>query len=669
MNKSIVLSLTLCSNLLATSLVIIDTQGKHRYQYRNLERLCQSVGFKTEYKNLYDLLEDPTLNYDAALFLCSPTVLAHQNNPISQYCLRALRMFAQKRNKAIGFLFPAGNSYSPTLNQKAREIITSADVLPNNNETKYITPLVDHFLQPDARHAYLYGTTLLNPKPNALHILAKQSINIEGLNALLLPKSRNVSHSNVSQIAQKTFPLGLLMHNQTTNNIIFLSKVSMLSFAELDENYFKNPLDLNLRQELLSAAQQTLADFFHATQSHSLEHVKSMPLSLPKQLTLKHMLDEKQKARAFAQLNKRYDWAKDGISCAWLDPNDFFYDNDPTILQKGIKFLFDAKFNLLWFEMIPEWYLCDHGRKKDERDAYIKKTKKLFTALTDYAKMHNKQMPKIFLGLNLSSNFFNHKVKHSVVDIFGRTYSKIPSPIDVDNFWQPEVLDIFDTFLHTFGNIVPIDGVFLDFEMYHAQRQGGAFIDIMDFSDFAWQYYTSQNKRTPKQLSHGAKIDYLRKKKLFANYFKALTQRAQQIGRSIKTHMRTKLPNILFAAYAPTLPNSWFYRGITRGLSSKKEPLFYATFNTDYYSHYNWLQSQNIYMLHASVAMLSKLTSADSFNLVDTINTYHDFIWYNRPSRMFVPLSQEERNKKWWAAEASPISTEDFAAYTKKHKS
>ncbi len=668
MNKFILISLLLCTkllciNLLATSLVIIDTEGKHRYQYRNLELLCNSVGFKTDYKNLYDLLENPILNYDAALFLCSPTLLAHPNNPISHYCFDALRIFAQKRNKAIGFMLPAGNSYSPILDQKVLETLTSTHMLANNNTTKLITPLISHFLQPDARHAYLYGTTLLNSKPNALRIFNKQPIAHEGLRALMLPKN-----CNVSPVAQKTFPLGLLLHNQATDNIILLSKLSMLSFAELDENYFKNPLDLNLRQELLSAAQQTLADFFHATQSHSLEQVKSTPLKLPKELTLKHMLDQKQKSHAFAKLNKKYDWAKDGISCAWLDPNDFFYDNDPTILQKGIKFLFDAKFNLLWFEMIPEWYLCDHGRKKDERDTYIKKTKKLFTALNTYAKTYNKKMPKIFLGLNLSSNFFNHKVKHPVVDIFGRTYSKIPSPIDVANFWQPEVLDIFDTFVQTFGNIVPIDGVFLDFEMYHAQRQGGAFTDIMDFSDFAWQHYTSHNKRAPKQLSHGAKIDYLRKNKLFHNYFKTLTKKATTIGCSIKTHMRKRLPNVLFAAYAPTLPNSWFYRGITRGLSNKKEPLFYATFNTDYYSHYCWLKSQHIYMLHASVVMLSKLTSPDSFKLVDTINNYHDFVWYNRPSRMFVPLSQSERNKKWWAAEASPMAMQDFAAYASKHK-
>ena len=273
----------------------------------------------------------------------------------------------------------------------------------------------------------------------------------------------------------------------------------------------------------------------------------------------------------------------------------------------------------------------------------------------------------IFLGLNLSSNFFNHPVTHPARNLFGKEYSKIPAPLDMHNFWQPEVLEIFDTFLATFKNVVPVDGVFLDFEMYHAPKQGGSFTDLMAFSDLSWQTYAIENKTAQNYTQHNDRIAYLRKHKLFTKYFDILERAAQKVGTTIKQHMRKHIPNLVLAAYAPTLPNSWFYRGITRGLSSKKEPLLYATFNTDYFSHHQWLTKHNIHLLHGSVAMLSKLKHATDFTLIDQINTYHDFIWYNRPSRMIPDMTPEERNKQWWGIESSPLSIEEFSSLVRAH--
>ncbi len=52
-------------------LLILDTDGKRQYNYRNLITMAENTGFITSYKSLYDFLENPvvaTADYDA-LFL------------------------------------------------------------------------------------------------------------------------------------------------------------------------------------------------------------------------------------------------------------------------------------------------------------------------------------------------------------------------------------------------------------------------------------------------------------------------------------------------------------------------------------------------------------------------------------------------------------------------
>ncbi len=57
--------------------------------------------------------------------------------------------------------------------------------------------------------------------------------------------------------------------------------------------------------------------------------------------------------------------------------------------------------------------------------------------------------------------------------------------------------------------------------------------------------------------------------------------------------------------------------------------------------------------------MLSKLGTAEDGNIIKTPLTHHDFLWYNRPSRMIYHYDQEALNKVWWGIEATPASTID----------
>ena len=392
-----------------------------------------------------------------------------------------------------------------------------------------------------------------------------------------------------------------------------------------------------------------------------------------------------------------YGWMIDeGISCAWLDPFDFYAQEDgkqtlrekitssrtdleeATIKQyveklalaRGIQLIYQAGFNLLWFEFIPEWYLSPHGWRKEQRAKYIERITRLGTQLSNFFAAHNRPLPKIFVGLNLTSNFRTYPVQYPAQDLYGTTYTKLPCPFDMNHFWKPEVLSIFDEFISTFESVLPIDGVFFDFEMYHAPEQGGMYSDLMDFSDRTWQTYCIQSN-TPEALlikTIKNRVTYLQKNKLFHQYFTTLETASKILGNTIKQHMRTKKPNLMFGAYAPTLPYSWFYRGIMAGLSTPSEPLLLATFNTDYVSHHDWLIKHNIHLLHGSAIMLSKLKQPNDFAIISALLTHHDFVWYNRPSRMIYQYTQEELDTIWWGIEATPLDTTKAMLYIAAHK-
>lgn len=161
------------------------------------------------------------------------------------------------------------------------------------------------------------------------------------------------------------------------------------------------------------------------------------------------------------------------------------------------------------------------------------------------------------------------------------------------------------------------------------------------------------------------RVQYLKNNKRFAQYFEILTQEARKIGQQIRHQLQVLKPELRVAVYAPTLPSSWFYRGIMSGLSTPTTPLITATFNTDFYRHRPWLEQHNIFLKHGSALMMSKITDTDS-SLIKQIAPHHDFVWYNRPSRQLYQTKTAHPRGKWWQAEYSEMKNKKLAQHIKQ---
>lgn len=675
------------------SLLIIDTDGHDQYYYRNLMLLAESVGFCVDYRNFYTFLETPQISsYDVVFFITSLGLFKNLQSPLIQKCIKAVQDYASTGNKTIGILIPGMPNFNETLYKLSLSLIESCGIFTHTKSgahaigqlRPYVSTQLRAVLKGDAHTAHIYGTTLINEQPEK--VLHKASLSthpfVVGNQIVAAPLPM---YQQFCARACATLPAGLYVKNSITGNQYFIGKISEFTFADMPENFFKNPIHLTDRNELLRIAQQMLWEMHQAVTLKGMPLALDKPsLELPAQLSLSHMQAAKTKNQQAIKhrlrANKNYAWIlNEGISCAWEAPDDYFLYDDASIshmeaqkaaeikvkaLDEGISFLYDAAINLVWFEFNAEAYLSDHARFKKDKQRFINQVRAIAGQLKRTAQQQKKPLPKVFIGTDITTNFATHPVCNQAQDIFGYTYSKIPSPLDLEKFWKPEVIEPFDLFCKTFGSQIPITGIFLDFEMYHAPEQASSYSDHMDFSHNTWQHCCRNlgDGSSCGLNSVAQRVDYLLHNQLFKDYFSHLEQEAALIGRALKDHLRALMPNLLIAAYLPTLPTSWFYRGILRGLSSKDEPVITATFNTDFYSHAQWLGDNNIHLIHGTPLLLSKIQCPENFNLIPKFLQYHDFVWYNRPSRMLY----SNKKGKWWSTEASPLQAKSVAHGIKK---
>ena len=612
--------------------LIIDTEGKTDYYYDTLNTLAQSCHFNCAYKNIYDMLEYPEINnnYKALFFFAHPTIITQQQHPLVQDIIHPVRTFIQQGNKLIVLLLPSHAS----IDQLAS--FFTAIKLPTPITARTIAQLYLHYIaHPSAQQAKIYGTSLINKSIEALH-LPTIPHNLKAVTTL--PKKQIVS------------PLSVSLYDKKSNTIIALIPSIDATFADVAENFHKNPHFITDRNILLNQLQELLWELNSLYTTHRLP-ANNKPL-LP---------------HCFTQ---QYQNTAQSFSAAWLEPKDYYLHENTTAshnaqqqaVHDGCHFIHNCGFNVLWFEVNPEWYFSPMALFKKDKEPVMNIMKKIGTLL----KHDTQSSPHIFIGSDITSNFNGQKPMQCVYDLFGKEYPNVPTPFAIEQLWNQELLHPFKQCYQELHHDVPINGLFLDFEMYHAPQQASSYHDHMDFSAAAWKAYQEQYPQIPDFHTVQDRVHYLKTNKCFKQYFAALTQKARAIGIHIRTQLHALDPQLKVAVYAPTLPSSWFYRGIMSGLCDKQHPILTATFNTDFNRHKKWLAQQHIYATHGTALMMSKLENLDT-NLIKTIAPYHDFIWYNRPSRQLYQHTENPSRNHWWQAEYSTIHNAELAPLIKQH--
>lgn len=655
------------------SMLIINTEYKNNYTHNVTSLMAQNADCNTvSFKNL-DQVEPSTLkNYQIIALAFDPYLFfalakEHNEKELKDTILlsRLLTIIEQLRllqNKLIILSLPNLNNTSKvtmdTISTVLQKFGITREVIKQEEE------IIKHFLEPDQLKSIHYDTSLLKKRSDQINkptiIEPKRTDQV-----ITLPISDNGDFFEKTPELTPLYPFALYLKPPNNNNHFALTKNGYLQCADINENIMLLPFDSTLRDAFLVAMQQTYLDLSTLLRGQQAHFTQTFPESLKKEFALqKKQVAQQERAKYTAP---HYKWLNEkGIWCAWMSI-------DPFINQdlSAIDHIVDSGVNALWLQLTPELYLSNNATKKDQLPKYVLTLQTFIQSLKNKARKKGKELPHIFIGLEISGNYANKLPTRAAQDITGQLYSKIPAPLDA-KYWAEEVILVVNRFVDIWKTrIAPdvaITGIFFDLEMYHAQDQAGQYTDAMDFSDQAWQVYSSVNTNAPRNLnSTQERVNYLVNNKKLQNYFDILTKKARQIGTLIKEKIYAKLPQAILAVYNINLPHSWFYRGFLAGLSEPKRPIILATFNNNFYTHYAWLKRENIYAYHMPVLLLSKLATIEDFSLIPELFEQHDGVWFNRFSRLAENRNTTAAGNWDWSAEVTPLEPGLFAHKTNEH--
>jgi len=652
------------------TLLFIDTYANEQYSYNNFFELMQNTGYKPEYINYYELKNKDIIKYDAVVFLVSTKFMNSETSFIFDDVIDEITKFIESKNKTICFLFP-DTVAQPSQTEKAKQIIKDTNALTSFARRTF-KPWINYFLKYNLQKNRFYKTALY-PKPEPKKEIVEKNEDLEfyycaDSQADLLLASLLPLNNKYCDIIKRLFPFGLYIKDFRHNNNVFLFKSPTMLFNESEEDYRINPISQNLQNKLEKVLQEVFIEIKMISEKTGIEDIikNQHNFELPEKLTLNFYNEQKKLAQNIRNKttdHNQYKWCKNGIWAGWIDLEAY----DGGMLEIAIENIATANLNLLWIRFDPENYLSKNGISEKNKDLYFERINRFTKALKQKYQDLEKDLPKIFIGTELTGNFKTIHNFDSMKDIYNNNYTKIPSPFDIENFWKTEFFNSFEEFVkiwnNSVGNGIEIGGVFFDFEMYHAQNQESSYPSLCDFSDSSWNLYkkhlTPEETTNLQNLSRDQRIKYLYKNDKLKDYFCVLQKEACLLGEKIGQYIKEKLPNALIGAYMPAIPSSWFYLGILSGLSTKQEPIILATFNNNFFTHYQWLVANNIHCLHISVILLSKLKTENDFGIINNIRQKHDGVWFNRFSR----LGHQHEDGKWWSVESTPL---DYKLVVKK---
>ena len=647
-------------------LLIVHTKNESAYNYYRLKYLTESVGFTTDIIHAHNLTNTLLLDYTAVFLLTDCAFIQNQTNPTVKKTIQLLAGFYAQPKKLLGLILPTTNCH----NEKYVELITTflshfESCFTSNtddftglytglikqvfdqqghNKSTLVHTLLGALLSKAYRWSYWYDTALLY---KFMHKAQK--------NLADLPSDATV-HTVPILKNEQLEPLGFVIKNKDSHAHLLVSTISLVDFYEINEQSTVHPVDVQLRNKLISNIQYLFAELYIMCGNNPQTY------TLPHWFSTDYIQQEKQRIiqQRSRTMRSTYNWTDTIITAAWIDIEPFVESKEA--MQLGAQALIDAGINLLWITFNVEGYFSRRALYADRQQQFIKNIDIFAQGLKQAYTQAGKELPNLCASFDITTNFREHPTNSQVTDMYGKNYDKIPAPLDYYNLWIPELLEPFDAFISLWAHTgIPLANIFLDLQMYHAQDQAERYSNIMDFSDHSWHRFI--NAQQDEALLHYTtaeqRVEYLLESKLLHTYLTTLRLEARSIGQKIRQHIRTVLPDALIGVYTPNLAHTWFEQGLLSGLSTAQDPIIYATFNQDAYSHIAHLNSLGIHCFHIPAFLLSKLRTSNDFDLIPKLKSYHDGIWFNRFSR----LLQNYNNQDWWHLERSPLPIKEVVAH------
>jgi len=234
-----------------------------------------------------------------------------------------------------------------------------------------------------------------------------------------------------------------------------------------------------------------------------------------------------------------------------------------------------------------------------------------------------------------------------MVDGAGRSYP-VPSPLDRQN-WEECLLEparIFARLAAKYPDTVV--GTLWDFEIYTTGE-----IIVSESSPFGNLPFVTFVEREGDRLrdmglleearyvDQARRFQWLESKGLLGAYYACMEEEIYQMSRAAKAEIDAIHPGLLWSFYAACIPQSWYYRGVFRGLAGDdNDEILLLSYEARSKQQVDYWRSLGVNMTHAT-GMLLNIPEGDEWN------------------RFFQLALEEDQGGYWIFPSGSLLHTED----------
>lgn len=665
--------------------MFIDLVGHEArvYEWPFLE-LSKIAGFAPLYVGLDAFADDPALidtvvKTQRGIFLVvGADLLGHMNtSPIGKKLKKLLNRVAEVPNFFVGLLLPSfnGNKANKALLPALHEIfsplgVSTDPVLLENLESFAMRPIgtqeliassIDFFLRnPVLMRPKYFHTTLTFPHEGQLFVskLMRAAVANPKQSLTLLP-----AHADrfVSPKIKSTLPYFLYTHIPKKNLHLVIGSEILASGFGITEQFHIRPLKAAYVRQMVDLVGLSMAQL-HDLITRADCHIKDFHQVV--RSTVKPDFSS-----VVNQFGKKSDYKDVRVlrKVAWMELNIFeslspeqakkMTLRDQKKRQKQlIWYLVKSRFDALWITFNPHQYWSPIARKKEQEQRFLDSIASFTQQLSEACKRARCVVPALLVGVEITNNIYAPNLPVlCAVDSFGNKFEDVPAPLD-HTFWMNEVVAPIKELARRWqdkklSHGIPLRGIMLDLEMY-CRKYISSFPPAIGFDKHTLMAYDPLIVEGDFVV-HDV-VQKLMERRSYGAFLQMRVAKAKELGQMLRAETKATLGDDAYlGCYVQNLMIDWFYRGFYQGLSTKHDPLTLLTFNAEFMAHRPWLESQQIFINHGCVVMLSKLQNVQQFGYVNNVCQGHQSVWLNRFSR----LAEDYEPKSWIGIEQTPMNS------------
>jgi hypothetical protein len=205
----------------------------------------------------------------------------------------------------------------------------------------------------------------------------------------------------------------------------------------------------------------------------------------------------------------------------------------------------------------------------------------------------------------------------------------VPAPLS-EGYWSEVILPMYAAVGEMAAAAPGLAGLHVDLELYSGpvtHHDGWAFSD--DTLEAGLARMDDPALADPLRDAPAAeRLDLLIDAGALGDYFAALEEAAADLGRRCREAARASAPELELTLYTAGFPNTWFYKGLLRGMGTPEQPVAMLTYEGWADRTTESLQAEGIEFVHLGGTIVSHWLPTDFEESLVALGAGNDGYWY-----------------------------------------